>query len=222
VRWLASTGRRARTFPLTAGRKDVPNPVVTSPLRNRGRRRAPAIALAALAGALLCAWTGRARATEVGVQRQYGVGLMVGDPTGLSGKVWLSRTNAIDLGLGAYSFGPPGDCVHGGAPGQTICARGWNSNVYSVNADYLWQSRIIEGRLAQLDWHIGGGARAFFFSGPCTGDCWDLGVRGPVGVDLTFQQPTFLEVFFELAPAFYVVPVAFFSFEGALGVRGYF
>ena len=47
-------------------------------------------------------------------------------------------------------------------------------------------------------------------------------VRGPVGLDLTLARPNFLEVFFELAPALYVVPVAFLSFEGALGVRGYF
>ena len=101
-------------------------------------------------------------------------------------------------------------------------ARGWGESTISVHADYLWESMIVTGRLAQLDWHLGGGARALFVSGPCLGDCWDLGVRGPIGLDLTFQRPTFLELFFELAPAFYVVPVAFFSFEGALGVRGYF
>jgi hypothetical protein len=175
----------------------------------------------ALATLLLLGAIGTARATEVGYQRQYGVGLMVGDPSGLSGKVWLSRTNAIDVGLGAYGFGPPGDCVRNG-PAPAICGRGWDQNTLSVHADYLWESKIIEGRLAQLDWHVGGGARALVVSGQCAGDCWDLGVRGPIGLDLTFQRPTFLEVFFELAPAFYVVPIAFFSFEGALGVRGYF
>lgn len=36
------------------------------------------------------------------------------------------------------------------------------------------------------------------------------------------RRPNFLEVFFELAPAFYADPAAFLSFEGALGVRGYF
>lgn len=79
----------------------------------------------------------------------------------------------------------------------------------------------MEGRLAQLDWHIGGGARALFLTDPCSVDCWDLGVRGPVGLDVTFARPSFLEVFFELAPALYLVPAAFFSFEGAFGVRGY-
>ncbi len=175
----------------------------------------------ALAMLLSLGAIGAAHATEVGYQRQYGVGVMVGDPTGLSGKAWLSRTNAIDVGLGAYGYGPPGNCFRGG-PDPVICGRGWNQSTISVHADYLWESKIVEGRQAQLDWHVGGGARALFVSGPCAGDCWDLGVRGPIGLDLTFQRPTFLEVFLELAPAFYVVPIAFFSFEGALGVRGYF
>lgn len=157
----------------------------------------------------------------MGTQRQYGVGVMLGDPTGLSGKAWLSRTSAIDAGLGAYAWGPPGDCVRGG-PAPAVCAHGWDQSTMSVHADYLWESKIFEGRVAQLDWHLGGGARALFVSGRCVGDCWDLGARAPVGLDLTFQQPTFLEVFLELAPAFYVVPVAFLSFEGAFGVRGYF
>lgn len=184
----------------------------------RAARRSlfPALALIALG---TCARP--ARATEVGIQRQYGVGVMLGDPTGLSGKAWLSRTSAIDAGLGAYAWGPPGNCVRGG-PAPAVCAHGWDQSTISVHADYLWEWKLIEGRVAQLDWHLGGGARALFVSGPCVGDCWDLGARAPVGLDLTFQQPTFLEVFLELAPAFYVVPVAFLSFEGAFGVRGYF
>jgi len=177
--------------------------------------------LGALTLIVLGALAQPARATEVGYTRQYGVGVMLGDPTGLTGKAWLSRTNAIDVGLGAYAWGPPGDCVRGG-PAPAVCTHAWDQNTMSVHADYLWESKIVEGHLAQLDWHIGGGARALFVSGNCAGNCWDLGARAPVGLDLTFQQPTFLEVFFELAPAFYAVPVAFFSFEGALGARGYF
>jgi hypothetical protein len=144
------------------------------------RRHAPSLQLAfsfALALAISLGAIGAARATEVGYHRQYGVGVMLGDPTGLSGKFWLSRTNAVDVGLGAYGFGPPGDCVRNG-PAPAICGRGWNQSTISVNADYLWESMIVEGHLAQLDWHVGGGARALFVSGPCAGECWDLGVRG--------------------------------------------
>jgi len=185
------------------------------------RRVGKWVALHAFAGiVVLLGIVGQARATEVGYQRQYGLGVMVGDPTGVSGKAWLSRTHAIDAGLGAYGYGPPGGCFRNGAA-PPVCDRGWGQRTISVHADYLWESKIVEGRLAQLDWHIGGGARALFLSDPCAFDCWDLGLRGPVGLDLTFARPSFLEVFFEIAPDLYLVPVAFLSFEGALGVRGY-
>ena len=45
----------------------------------------------------------------------------------------------------------------------------------------------------------------------------------PVGVALMFNNPSFLEVFFELVPAFYVVAPAWgLTVEGGLGVRFYF
>ena len=37
-----------------------------------------------------------------------------------------------------------------------------------------------------------------------------------------FNNPGFLEIFFELAPAFYLVPGFGFAIEGGLGVRFYF
>jgi hypothetical protein len=86
------------------------------------RRLSAAVVLMALG-----AWTAPAHATEVGVERQYGVGLMLGDPTGLSGKAWVSRTNAIDAGLGAYAWAPPGGCVRGG-PEPAVCAHGWDQS----------------------------------------------------------------------------------------------
>ena len=38
--------------------------------------------------------------TDVGYTRKFGLGFMVGDPTGLTAKLWLGPTNAIDFGLG--------------------------------------------------------------------------------------------------------------------------
>ena len=37
-----------------------------------------------------------------------------------------------------------------------------------------------------------------------------------------FQNPNFLEVFFELAPSFWIVPDFGFGIEGGIGVRFYF
>jgi hypothetical protein len=177
---------------------------------------------AAMAIAVVVCAGGSARATEVGYSRQFGVGAVVGDPTGLSGKIWVGQTNAIDLGIGFYGYGYRGGCFVD-RNGRTVCDRSYGYGSTSVHADYLWESKLLDGNgKVQLDWHIGAGARALFLGDPCADRCWDLGARAPIGLDLTFARPSFLEVFVEIAPAFYVVPATFMALEGGLGVRGYF
>jgi len=180
-------------------------------------------AIASAIAVVVCA-AGAAHATEVGYSRQIGLGAVVGDPTGLSGKFWVGSTNAIDLGVGFYGYGFRGGCFHD-RDGRPICDRGYGYGYGSgsVHADYLWESKLLDASgKVQLDWHIGGGARAFLLGDPCGSGCWDIGVRAPIGLDLTFDRPSFLEVFMEIAPAFYVVPAIFVALEGGLGVRGYF
>jgi hypothetical protein len=162
-----------------------------------------------------------AHVTEVGYGRHYGIGLMVGDPTGISAKAWIGETNAIDAGVGDYGFGYRGGCFRDAA-GRPVCDRGWGDRTLSVHVDYLWQSKIARFPAAQLDWHVGAGARTLFYSAPCAADCWALGGRVPFGLDLAFARPDFLEIFLEIAPAVYVVPAAFFAFDGGLGARAYF
>ena len=58
--------------------------------------------------------------------------------------------------------------------------------------------------------------------GDCQGDCFAVGARAPIGLDLMFNNPGFIEVFFEIAFVFYVVPGFGFGLEGGLGVRFYF
>ena len=189
------------------------------------RRRAIGVTI----GALLCAMgvvlcTSRAWSTEVGYSRKVGVGAVLGDPTGLSGKFWIGPTNAIDVGVGFYGYGGYGwrrGCFRD-RDGRAICDRHWGQSALSLHADYVWQSKILAGAAAQLDWHLGVGGRGFFLGQPCAFECWAVGARGPVGLDLTFTRPSFLEVFMEVAPVFYVAPAMFLAFEGGLGVRGYF
>ena len=154
-----------------------------------------------------------AHATEVGYSRTFGLGFELGDPTGFVGKYWVSKTNALDFGIGfwGYSWGYCNE--------HNPCNAGYQN--YSFHLDYLWQSNLVKST-AQLDWHIGAGARAFLLGDPCASGCWDVGVRAPIGLDLTFARPSFLEVFIEIAPALYAVPAMFLAVEGGLGVRGYF
>jgi hypothetical protein len=160
---------------------------------------------------------GSAQATEVGYGRKFGLGVVIGAPTGLSAKLWIAPTNALDFGLGFYGYGVGRRCWDDN--GTRICDRG-GYDIGTFNMDYLWQSNIVRGT-AQLDWHVGVGGRAWFV-GNCSGDCFAAGARSPIGLDLMFNNPAFLEVFFEIAPVFYVVPGFDFDIEGGLGVRFYF
>jgi hypothetical protein len=156
-----------------------------------------------------------ANATDVGYGRKFGLGFMVGDPTGLTSKLWLGPTNSIDFGLGLWGYGVY-NCAGRGAP----CDRfGYNGGTF--NLDYLWQSNIVPGK-TQLDWHIGAGGRSIWY-GRCASDCLALAARMPVGLDLMFANPARLELFLELAPSLYIVPtLAALGIEGALGARFYF
>lgn len=169
---------------------------------------------AMVAGLLLAATGGSAQATEVGYGRKLGLGFVLGDPTGLSGKYWVGATNAIDAGLGFTSYGSGfgASCYYDNA-GRRHCYGYFDT---SINVDYLWQSNIVRGP-AQLDWYIGAGGRVLIFGGRG----FDLAARAPIGLALMFNNPGFLEVFFELVPALYLAPPDF-TIEGGLGVRFYF
>lgn len=150
-----------------------------------------------------------ARATEVGRGRNFGLGVAFGSPTSIVGKYFLSGENAIDFGLGFWTYG-------WGCNDRGFC-EGRSFDVLTLNADYLWQDSVVRGSKASLDWHIGAGGRVWVGGGDAS-----IAARMPVGLDLTFRKPSFLEVFVELAPAVYVVPGLYLDLEAFLGVRFYF
>ena len=150
-----------------------------------------------------------AHATEVGHGRNFGLGVAFGSPTSIVGKYFLSSENAIDFGLGFWTYG-------WGCNNRGFC-EGRSFDVVTVNADYLWQDSVVHGGKASLDWHIGAGGRVWIGGGDAS-----IAARMPVGLDLTFRTPSVLEVFLEIAPAVYVVPDVHLELEGFLGVRFYF
>ena len=167
-----------------------------------------------LAAFVLVAVARSASATEVGYGRKLGLGFVLGDPTGLSAKYWVSSTNALDFGLGFTNYGAGfGPSCYNDNNGVRRCYGYFDT---SVNVDYLWQSNIVRGG-AQLDWYIGIGGRIIVFGGRG----FDAAARAPIGLALMFTNPSFLEVFFELVPALYLIPPGF-TIEGGLGVRFYF
>ncbi len=161
-----------------------------------------------------------AQATEVGTDRKFGLGFQLGQPTAIVGKGFLGNGNALDVGLGF------GGLAHYGA----YC-RDNNNNLYrcggykrmGIHGDFLWQENLLKNKV-QLDWHIGVGGRVSFYdyNGSNREGVLSLFARMPLGLDLTFDRPKFLEVFFEIAPGLFIFPGLVPDMDVALGVRFYF
>lgn len=167
--------------------------------------RRPLFAISTVVGWMALASSGLAHATEVGVQRPIGVGLVAGSSPGLTIKIWTRPTNALDLGVG---FGL----------GTFACSDRFNpcGERNSVHADYLWQS----GHTARdhLGLHAGLGTRVWFWDyGTGTSD-FQIAARAPVGLDLYIFR--WFEGYVEIAPSVAFGPSTFFL-EGALGARLY-
>ncbi len=141
--------------------------------------------------AVLC--TGRVAAQN----RGFGMGVMIGEPTGISFKGWLNHTNAIDGGL-AWSFAPKGSSVH-------------------LHADYLWHSYNVFKTREELLLYYGLGVR---FKGAADGDA-RFGVRVPIGLDFVIRTAP-VDVFLEFAPIVDLAPSTELSGNAGLGVRYFF
>jgi hypothetical protein len=170
------------------------------------------LAITVVAGA-----SATAHATEVGSSRTFGLGFQIGDPTALIGKVFVGRGNALDFGVGFGGYGYARCRDNNGH--WYYCGDRYGRDL-SLHADYLWQENLVRQQV-NLDWHIGAGGRIAFW------DAWDdrtvaLIARMPLGLDLTFARPSFLEVFFEIAPGIMIAPRLDFDLDAALGVRFYF
>jgi hypothetical protein len=139
----------------------------------------------------------------------FGAGLVLGEPTGLSGKLWVGHLTAVDFGL-AFSF----------------------NSYLLVFSDYLWHFSGVFGRRStfatQLQPYIGvggmiasssDGGRKHFFSN--RNDLTAIGLRIPFGIEWRPSRPS-LGVFFELVPGMFLIPGTEGSIGGGVGVRYYF
>ena len=127
--------------------------------------------------------------------RGFGLGIVIGEPTGLSAKLWTSSSNALDFAA-AWSFKGDGHLL--------------------LQADYVWHSfdliRVSSGRLP-LYYGIGG--RVIFADDPL------VGVRIPVGLNYQFATAP-IDIFVEIVPILDLIPSTDFDLGGGLGVRFWF
>ena len=130
--------------------------------------------------------------------KYYGIGIILGEPSGLSGKYWLNNTNALDFGLG-FSF------------------TNFNNSQLQLNCDYLWNIYNLFKTSEKLVIYCGPGIKIL------TGGSNDsrLGVRGVTGIGW-FIKDAPLDVFFEAAPVVYLIPGTILKIDGGIGARYYF
>jgi hypothetical protein len=134
----------------------------------------------------------------------FGLGIIIGSPTGLSGKLYFNRQNAIDFAVGA-SF---------------INSRGLHAHI-----DYLWHPIMIASDEAFfLPLYFGIGGRILDHSRDRDfDDDVHLGARVPLGILYDFKRVP-LDVFVEIALVVDIVNDHddLIDFNAGLGVRYYF
>ncbi len=127
----------------------------------------------------------------------FGLGVIIGEPSGVSAKSWMTSTTAVDAAL-AWSF------VDNGA--------------LHIHADYLihnFQLISIDGK-GKLPVYYGIGARIKFGN-----DDTRLAVRIPVGIDYMFGDAP-VDIFLEVVPMLELILKTKFQFNAALGARYFF
>lgn len=135
-----------------------------------------------------------ANAQANGEGGDFGLGVMLGEPTGVSAKVWNNQNSAFGFGA-AWSFGRY-DAIH-------------------LHADYLrhsWFGDIEKGNLA---FYYGIGGRLVLADDPA------IGVRIPVGLNYVVEDAP-IDLFVEAVPILDLAPSTDFDGNGALGLRFYF
>ncbi|MFH0736239.1 MAG: hypothetical protein V1773_15645 [bacterium] len=137
----------------------------------------------------------------------FGLGFVLGEPTGLSAKLWTSKINAFDFGLGV-SVG-----------GDRISYKGSYNNGSRVHfhMDYLWHSFGAISSTERFPLYYGIGAR--FNSGG--GYDGSLGIRGVFGI-AWLPRATPLDLFVELVPVLQLTQSTGFGIDAGIGIRYFF
>jgi len=128
------------------------------------------------------------------------LGLILGEPTGLTGNIWLTPSTSVDWAA-AWSFREKAS-VH-------------------LHADYLrYPMRIASDgeTVGHLYYGLGLRFRVRETEHPAVEDAGLLGVRVPLGLRLHGGHEA-LAFFLEIAPVLNLVPETSFGANGALGVR---
>jgi len=154
---------------------------------------------------VLCALAFGAQAARA--ETGLGIGVIVGEPTGVSIKKWIGETRAVDFAA-AWSFSGEGS--------------------FQIHADYLihnFSLLKLEGLKGRLPVYFGVGGR-IKLKGANEGkeqnnEDDSVGIRVPFGIAYIFADSP-VDVFAEIVPVLDVVPDTKLHVNAAIGARFYF
>ncbi len=140
--------------------------------------------------------------------RDFGFGLNLGDPTGITIKYWFSRENALVASLGNSYFG-----------------------ALRINVDYLWHFDAFNSRVVDLYAGIGGvlgfgeGHGVLYHHKKDVyyyreDDDTGIGIRAVLGLNIIPKNSP-LEIFIEFGPLVGLVPKTGSSLDVSAGIRFY-
>jgi hypothetical protein len=144
-----------------------------------------------LAGIMLMLVSSSGHAQQKGV---FGLGPIIGDPTGISMKLWTKETNALEI------------------------AAGWKKKETQLHVDYLWHNfDLLPVKNGRLPVFYGVGLGATLKEGEDN----EIGIRTIVGLEYLFDALPF-DLFLEIAPVLQLTPESKVKVQAALGFRFFF
>ena len=130
----------------------------------------------------------------------FGMGIIIGEPTGLSLKGWISPASAIDAGL-AWSF--------------------VNEGSLHIHVDYLYHMfNVIDVSSGKMPLFVGVGGRIKIKDKKHNPDN-RFGIRIPFGFAYMFSGAP-VDIFLEIAPVLDLTPATDLSVNGGIGFRYFF
>ena len=130
-----------------------------------------------------------------------GLGIIVGEPTGISMKFWTGGNTAFDAAV-AWSV--------------------YHYTALHIHADVLYHSfDLLKIAPGSMPAYAGVGARVKLAGRGTNHQNVRMGVRVPLGLEYIFER-TPVGLFLEVAPILDLVPATGFTVNGAIGARWYF
>ena len=125
-------------------------------------------------------------------ESKFGVGIILGEPTGISAKLWQNEQIAYDVGV-AWSI-QDNESIH-------------------IHLDIVTHNFSLINSIFPIYYGIGG--RVLVNDDP------KLGIRVPIGIGYNLNSMP-VDLFFEIVPTLDLLPSTGFGLSGAIGARYFF